>query len=578
MKKLGVVSYFFLTVALRAAIVPATSPSLADVRLALLSCNNGDTLTVPAGDVHWIDQLVVDKAIILKGNGIGSTIIRNDVDGKSLVVYNGVANSLFTITGFSWLNGSSGSAGPINAGGVFRFLGFSGVTELANVKFRFHHNYCDGLQQFPIFTDTMSGVVDHNVFRNSHGIGYTYNRYINGVTNGWGDGSWATPTRYATEVGVVYYEDNDCEIAFNEGWDGTRGGNVCVRFNTITMLATDTQPPFGCHGLEGRNRSIRYSEFYCNYIVRQNTKSMTHNRGGPIIEFSNRVALCTAGAPAAMHFQFDRGGDSNDGWGRASGSNPWDVNSLAGTVISFAGHTFSGLNDDPKPFDVGSITTTATDKIIDDSKAWPKDKWVGYSATDIDQDDPFLGAASGSGEHQYQGGVIVKNDSTSLTLGGYVFHHGRVFSAGQKYKILKVEDALDCTGRAGNDANALIVGGGSDANPPTPTTHNASKQVAEPAFEWNNYYVPGNVKMVYNGDVIIRAGVHYKDAVATIANKCPIDYPWDAAASVRCGADIAANVPITGSGGAPYPHSLVGATPTPTPTPTPSNLLIQFFP
>src|ERR671918_2752154 len=61
--------------------IAAKSVSLADVRSAIASARDGDTVTVPAGTATWTSSLNVDKHITLQGAGAGSTIIIDEVVG-----------------------------------------------------------------------------------------------------------------------------------------------------------------------------------------------------------------------------------------------------------------------------------------------------------------------------------------------------------------------------------------------------------------------------------------------------------------------------------------------------------------
>ena len=60
-----------------AAIVPAASPSRADVGTAYTACVNGDTLTIPAGSATWTTGLAINKRIRVQGQGGGRVIARS---------------------------------------------------------------------------------------------------------------------------------------------------------------------------------------------------------------------------------------------------------------------------------------------------------------------------------------------------------------------------------------------------------------------------------------------------------------------------------------------------------------------
>lgn len=75
------------TVQIRAASVPAASPSQADVLAAINSAVAGDTVLIPSGDATWTGSITVTKPIHLQGAGVGQTIIRRT--GTSILSWGG---------------------------------------------------------------------------------------------------------------------------------------------------------------------------------------------------------------------------------------------------------------------------------------------------------------------------------------------------------------------------------------------------------------------------------------------------------------------------------------------------------
>ena len=59
-----------------AKILNSSSGSYYDVQLAVSQANSGDTIVVPADTVVWDNVLSITKGIMLKGAGIGETVIR----------------------------------------------------------------------------------------------------------------------------------------------------------------------------------------------------------------------------------------------------------------------------------------------------------------------------------------------------------------------------------------------------------------------------------------------------------------------------------------------------------------------
>ena len=55
--------------------IQAKSCSLADVQTAVDSAHSGDTVDVPVGSATWNSNLTLTKGLMLRGAGIGNTII-----------------------------------------------------------------------------------------------------------------------------------------------------------------------------------------------------------------------------------------------------------------------------------------------------------------------------------------------------------------------------------------------------------------------------------------------------------------------------------------------------------------------
>src|SRR5207244_7725578 len=53
--------------AVQARMLNAASPSLADIRRAVASAADGDTITVPAGTAAWTSALTITKGITIQG-------------------------------------------------------------------------------------------------------------------------------------------------------------------------------------------------------------------------------------------------------------------------------------------------------------------------------------------------------------------------------------------------------------------------------------------------------------------------------------------------------------------------------
>src|SRR5439155_21897597 len=101
--------------AMQARIINAASPSLADVRGAIASAADGDTVIVPAGTAAWTSALTIKKGITIQGQ----TTVNSDT---------GVCNDL-TILQDNFPAGYTGGEGffhcTVNTG---QFLRITGIT------------------------------------------------------------------------------------------------------------------------------------------------------------------------------------------------------------------------------------------------------------------------------------------------------------------------------------------------------------------------------------------------------------------------------------------------------------------
>jgi hypothetical protein len=70
---------------LDAATITAPSCNQADVQNAIEQAADGDTVLVPAGSSTWTSGISISKTLVLKGAGIGRTLITNNFPEGSLV-------------------------------------------------------------------------------------------------------------------------------------------------------------------------------------------------------------------------------------------------------------------------------------------------------------------------------------------------------------------------------------------------------------------------------------------------------------------------------------------------------------
>src|SRR5438552_14800940 len=80
---------------------------------------NGDTITLPAGIFAWTTGVVLSKAIILQGAGVGNTIVRDAVQSDSLIDWTLAAGFVSRLTGIEFQDGGRATNRP----GIFYVSG-----------------------------------------------------------------------------------------------------------------------------------------------------------------------------------------------------------------------------------------------------------------------------------------------------------------------------------------------------------------------------------------------------------------------------------------------------------------------
>src|SRR5439155_7717765 len=241
---------------------------------------NGDTITLPAGIFAWTTGVVISKAITLQGTGVGSTIIRDAVQGNDLISWTLAAGYLSRLTGIEFQDGGRTSTKP----GLFYVSG----SNTNGSQFRMDHCKLNNLNGYPIF-DTVLGVIDHNSFvitgKQRNGMFIYGNRWNN---QNYGDGSWAAPSGYGSSQ-FLFIEDNDFSsdgtflYAMTDAYNGAR---FVLRHNTVSGFFVAT------HGTEstGRGRGTRCVEVYQNTFDGLNLNALVGGtRSGGFIVHDNTI-------------------------------------------------------------------------------------------------------------------------------------------------------------------------------------------------------------------------------------------------------------------------------------------------
>jgi hypothetical protein len=456
---------------LEANIINATSPALSEVQSVINSAVDGDTVVIPAGTATWTSKMTITKAITLQGAGVGSTIIKDGVQSKQLLVFTLVAGKASRMTGIEFQNGGRTSGG-VTPGGVFRVVGHNTDGSL----FRADHCKFNGVNGSFVL-DTVIGVIDHNTILSSYGGFFgIYATNWDGATSNWGDSSWAAPSAIGSSQ-FTFFEDNDytCTASGVRAMtDAYAGARFVVRHNTLHNANIQN------HGTDstGRTRGGRIMDVYNNRYVGTNRGNIVGDcRSGIVLFHDNTISGYRANPVFLLrtHRMF---------YGfrpflGADGTNQWDVNQPGGPF-------FTGIASG-----AGSGTTVT----VTGRPGWTENQWRGYSVKRITN----LGHARGPAFSEIRSNTA--NTLTFSSAGGY----GRPpvdlsFANGDALQIWKVTEALDQPGRAGG---SLIRGN----RPPLPPGWN--NQVTEPCYSWNNTREGGAHVNFSAGQKVMRGGEHF---------------------------------------------------------------------
>jgi hypothetical protein len=470
-----------------AAIIKAATASQSDVSAGIASAANGDTVAIPAGTASWTQNFSINKAITLKGAGVGLTIIidsiPNSIPQQHLMSWRLVANKESRMTGIEFQGNPSARPTPI-ANGVITIDGKRGAN-VDNRTMRIDHCKFNQLCSDNIMPVDMVGVIDHNefVFGTTNCIGiYSYQKHWNGAAD-YGDGSWNAPSNFGSDQ-FLFIEDNTFTRPVGHHYaviDGSGGARWVFRHNTVTRGWLEA------HGTEsgGRNRGTRAIEVYNNTFQSDNYSGIIANiRSGTGVIHDN----IASGYPNAnfslrchrMFYPFPP-------WGTADGTNQWDVN-LAGS-----------------PFYSGTASSSRTLRVTVSGTPWTTNQWIGYSIKKT------------SNLATVNAAEIVSNTHNTITFtGGAGYVGGNLtFAAGDTFQIWKVLQALDQPGRA---RGSLITG----VTPVLPGGWN--DQITEPFYEWNNTHDGGvNVNFIA-ADKNIRQNEHFFNDTA-MPGYTPYTYP-----------------------------------------------------
>ena len=453
----------FLAPQSRAAIYQSNGTAASIQSIHNNQAHNGDTITLPAGILHWATGVTISKAITLQGAGVGTTVIMDSVQSGQLIQVTLAAGNLTRITGIEFQDGGRTNR-QID---ILRVVG----SNTNGSKFRLDHCKWNNLNGASVF-DTVIGVIDHNTFvMDRTGLPINiYDSYWNGRTLG--DGSWAAPTGFGSSQ-FLFIEDNTFthSDASQKGiTDSYGGGRFVVRHNNIFNGLISN------HGTEstGRTRGGRAMEVYNNTFTGTDLNRFVGGvRSGGVLFHDNGISGYW-GNSATFTLQNFRNFYPFDPWGGADGTNAWDVNA-------------------PNAFFTGTAAANGANRTVTVSGVnWTTNYWAGYAIRRTSD-------VCNSGSISFS--EILSNTSNTITYsenGGYPTPPAMSFCVGDSLEIRKVVHALDQPGRA---LGSLITG--------TPPVRPAgwNNQVTEPCYSWNN--TTGNAPVNFSAGPGVRANEHY---------------------------------------------------------------------
>jgi hypothetical protein len=459
--------------------IDALSASRLDVVAAIAKAVAGDTVFIPAGTIRWDTPAIVDKAITIQGSGVGVTILQDSsLNTSSMFALLPPPGKVIRLTGIEF---QAGTRAAMLSVGLICTSPPSGDGSNTN-SVRIDHCKFNLLNRFNIQTENTFGVIDHNEFQlASPGIGiYVFNKTWGGSS--YGDGSYSAPTGFGSDK-FLFIEDNT--FAFQTGThyaviDSLGGSRWVFRHNNVTRGWCEA------HGTEsgGRFRGTRAVEIYNNTFTANGGGGLiTNMRSGTGVIYNNTATGYIT--PVTNSLQLDREIGNFGPWGRADGSNAWDVNLAGG------------------PFYSGTVSSAGSLTVTVPGTGWATNQWANYQIKKL----------SGSGG-AVDFSTIRSNTNNTITFSAG-WSGNLNFAANDTFEIRKVLQALDQPGRV---LGSLLSGD----IPSIPSGWN--NQVTEPFYSWNNTYENGAHILFGAHAGSVRANEHYLNDTQ-LSGYTPYMYP-----------------------------------------------------
>ena len=428
------------------AIINAVSVSQGDVTNAILSAIDGDVVLIPAGTATWPVNYSTSKAIILRGAGIGQTIIKDGLtsDNGGPFSYSTSSNKFYRLTGIEFQNGTRTNS----------FLKGCVIINGHSKAVRVDHCKWDGVRnRYFRIGGAVCGVYDNNISLSSTSEQHILISHDEWEAKTFGDGGWAVPLTLGT-TNAFYFQESVFRSSMTSTPDMSDADSA-ARWVFRNCIVTNMNIASHGTGSTGRNRGQRQWEFYGSLFVSDvySTKNVIHMRGGTGCVFNND----TRQFDKFLTLHTYRLYSIFNSWGGSTGTNLWDIND--GTTVFASGTAGAGS---------GNLT------LVVPGAGWTVNQWLGYTVnantTDLDAypDGYFHSVASAN-----------TSDTITVKSGAGINGPTKPFVSGQLWEIRRVIGSLDGVGQSTSD---LLT---NQASVPPPMNLNQTQQAA---YSWSNYF------------------------------------------------------------------------------------------